>query len=52
MKKQDWILILCVVAVLTPFFIPAAGIVMIAVSAVKKKKRPTGDETGSSAENP
>lgn len=25
MKKQDWILILCVVAVLTPFFIPATG---------------------------
>ena len=25
MKKQDWILILCVVIVLTPFFIPATG---------------------------
>ena len=25
MKKQDWILILCVVAVLAPFFIPATG---------------------------
>ena len=25
MKKQDWILILCVAAVLTPFFIPATG---------------------------
>lgn len=25
MKKGDWILILCVVAVLTPFFIPATG---------------------------
>lgn len=25
MKKQDWILILCVIIVLTPFFIPATG---------------------------
>ncbi len=25
MKKQDWILIFCVVVVLTPFFIPATG---------------------------
>ena len=25
MKKQDWILIICVIAVLTPFFIPATG---------------------------
>lgn len=25
MKRQDWILILCVVVVLTPFFIPATG---------------------------
>ena len=25
MKKQDWILILCVAVVLTPFFIPATG---------------------------
>lgn len=25
MKKQDWVLILCVVAVLTPFFIPQTG---------------------------
>jgi len=25
MKKQDWILILCVIAVLAPFFIPATG---------------------------
>ncbi|MCR4828995.1 MAG: hypothetical protein K5864_05980 [Bacteroidales bacterium] len=25
MKKQDWILIICVVVVLTPFFIPATG---------------------------
>ena len=25
MKKQDWILILCVVVVLAPFFVPATG---------------------------
>ncbi len=25
MKRQDWVLILCVIAVLTPFFIPATG---------------------------
>ena len=25
MKKQDWILILCVIIVLAPFFIPATG---------------------------
>ena len=25
MKKQDWILILCVIVILTPFFIPATG---------------------------
>ena len=25
MKKQDWILILCVIVVLAPFFIPATG---------------------------